>query len=532
MPRNLKIYIAGLVSVSAAALAATSLVIPVDPRIGIGVLDDVQQDILLGIAFWTVMTLLASALPVQMPRGSLVNTSIATLVAAMSLGGPTAAGWVALIGTTEVRELSGRVPWYGTLANHAGLVLPAVAGGAVSSYLASLLGASENPFIDFVAAVAGAAVFFVLNVSFTSLSVSLKSGQSLAAVVSGDLPTFFGNWVALSPLAWLMAFATAKVGWWATLLFALPVWIMRGALDQIIEMRQMFTQTVESLAEAVDARDKFTAGHSRRVQQISVDIGRVLRLSEGELEALEWGGLLHDIGKIGVPDDVLNKPDKLTRDERAIMNAHPVIGANIIAPVTKLAPELPIIRHHHEWYNGSGYPDRLIGNEIPKLARVLHVADAFEAMTAARPYRMKPLTYDQAMAELRKFAGIQFDPAMVDAFSRTHWAAGINDPGRAGEPGPPVPLIAQAGGRISRASAPVDPGQGRAAPGDVAPGPRRSGAASPASVTSIGTPGPSGLASIAPFLGSTAAAASTPTGSVRPGQAAPDADGPAPDVAS
>ena len=85
-------------------------------------------------------------------------------------------------------------------------------------------------------------------------------------------------------------------------------------------------------------------------------------------------------------------------------------------PVTKLAPELPIIRHHHEWYNGSGYPDRLIGDEIPKLARILHVADAFEAMTAARPYRMTPLTAEQALAELRKFAGVQFDPVVVDAF--------------------------------------------------------------------------------------------------------------------
>ena len=124
-------------------------------------------------------------------------------------------------------------------------------------------------------------------------------------------------------------------------------------------------------------------------------------------------------GKIGVPDDVLKKPEKLTREERMIMNSHPVLGAQIIAPVTKLAPELPIIRHHHEWYNGSGYPDRLIGDEIPKLARVLHVADAFEAMTAARPYRMTPLTHEQALAELRKFAGVQFDPEVVDAFART-----------------------------------------------------------------------------------------------------------------
>ena len=93
-----------------------------------------------------------------------------------------------------------------------------------------------------------------------------------------------------------------------------------------------------------------------------------------------------------------------------VMNAHPVKGEEIIRPVEKLKPELPIIRHHHEWFNGSGYPDRLVGHEIPKLARILHVADSFEAMTAARPYRMTPLSEQQALDELRKFSGIQFDP--------------------------------------------------------------------------------------------------------------------------
>ena len=184
-----------------------------------------------------------------------------------------------------------------------------------------------------------------------------------------------------------------------------------------------------------------------RVQQISVDIGHTMRLEGRELEALEWGGLLHDIGKIGVPDNVLLKQDKLTKDERALMNRHPVIGANIIANVAKLAPELPIIRHHHEWYNGSGYPDRLMGDEIPKLARVLHVADAFEAMTAARPYRMRPLSAEQAIAELRKYAGVQFDPVMVDAFVRTTWAKDVADAGRPLE-ARPVPLLAQAAARM------------------------------------------------------------------------------------
>jgi hypothetical protein len=448
MNRSLKAYIAGLVTVSAIALAATSLVIPVNDAIRLHVFSDVQVDVLAGLVFWTAITLLASALPVEMPRGSIVNTSIAPLVVVLSLGGPTAAGWVALIGTTELRELRREVPWYGTLANHAGLVLPAILGGVVCGWFNAV---EATPTVSFIATIAGATVFFVANLIITALVLSLRHGQSAIDVIRGDAPTFVGTFLALVPLAWLMSvvYILSGVGWWAILLVILPVYLIRLALRRYIDMRDMFTQTVKSLAQAVDARDKFTSGHSMRVQQISVDIGRVMRVGAKELEALEWGGLLHDIGKIGVPDSVLNKPDRLTKEERAIMNAHPVIGANIIAPVTKLAPELPIIRHHHEWYNGSGYPDRLIGDEIPKLARILHVADAFEAMTAARPYRMKPLTSDQAMAELRKFAGVQFDPTVVDAFTKTHWAAGVNDPGRTPEPRQPVPLLSQAATRMT-----------------------------------------------------------------------------------
>ncbi|MDF2735823.1 MAG: response regulator receiver modulated metal dependent phosphohydrolase, partial [Chloroflexota bacterium] len=224
--------------------------------------------------------------------------------------------------------------------------------------------------------------------------------------------------------------------------------------ERFVEMRDMFTQTIGALAGAVDKRDPYTSKHSVRVKEISVDIGRVMRVGDAELEALEWGGLLHDVGKIGVPDSVLKKAERLNKEERTIMNAHPVLGAEIIAPVTKLAPELPIIRHHHEWYNGSGYPDRLIGDEIPKLARILHVADAFEAMTAARPYRMTPLTLEQALGELRKFAGIQFDPVIVDAFVKTHWVEGVVDPGGTFQP-QPIPLIGQAAARMAGA-APVE----------------------------------------------------------------------------
>jgi putative nucleotidyltransferase with HDIG domain len=421
----------------------------VRPEIALDITDSRELNVLAGLGFWTLITLFAGALPVRMPRGTFVSVSIAPLVAAMSLGGPVAAGWVALVGTTELREVRGDVPWYGTAANHAGLVLPAIMGGLA---MEAMRGTGDSTFGGFVATVVGASIVFVANVTLVAVVVALRSNQPIRLVVIGDTRGFATSQLALAPLAWLMSLIYSQAGWWATLLFALPLYTTRVAHHRFVEMREMFTQTIGALAEAVDKRDPFTSKHSRNVQQIAVDIGRVMRVSEAELEALEWGGLLHDVGKIGVKDTVLLKETRLTREERMEMNAHPVKGAEIIAPVKKLAPELPIIRHHHEWYNGSGYPDRLIGDEIPKLARILHVADAFEAMTAQRPYRMVPLTREQALGELRKFGGIQFDPVVVDAFVRTQWASGVEDPGRVSEPRP-IPLIGQAANRMTQATA-------------------------------------------------------------------------------
>ena len=451
MPTKLKLYIIGVVATSAIALGATTLLIPIGGGISLAIepFDLVTPQA--GLVFWCFVTLVASALPVRMPRGTMVGVSIAPLIAATVLGGPTAGAWVALVGTTELREVRGQVPWYGTLANHAALMIPAIAAGLIMRVL-GVPGSADNA-ITFIAALVGASTFFLINATLAATAVALRTDQPFRSVLFGDARVFATNLLGLAPLGWLMAQMYA-VAWWASLLFAVPLYTTRLAYHNFIEMREMFTQTITALAGAVDKRDPFTSKHSWRVKEIAGDIGRIMRLGESDLEALEWGGLLHDVGKIGVRDSVLLKQDKLTKEERAQMNAHPVLGAEIIAPVTRLSRELPIIRHHHEWYNGSGYPDRLIGDEIPLLARILHVADAFEAMTAARPYRMTPLTTEQALGELRKYAGVQFDPRVVDAFVRTEWVQDVADPGRTAQLRP-IPLISQLGTRAgSTASTP------------------------------------------------------------------------------
>jgi hypothetical protein len=426
----LRVLVAAVVVGGTSTLFLTTLFVPL--RVGFG------WD---SVAFWVAAALLAWAVPVRLPRGVSVAVATCPILAAAFLGGPTAAGWVAILGTTELREIRGRVPWYGTLFNHATTALAATTAGIGFNALAG-----DGPFVasplTLGAAVLAGFVFFTANSGLVAVAVALRERASVRSVYARSPSVVASSLVMLAPLAWLMAHAFQTIGSWAALVFAIPLYTTRSAYQRVVELRDMFTQTVRSLASAVDAKDKFTSGHSERVQRIAVDIGREMRCSEKDLEALEWGGLLHDIGKIGVPDAVLLKQDKLTRDERIIMNQHPVKGEEIIKPVQRLGPELPIIRHHHEWYNGSGYPDHLEGEQIPRLARILGVADAFEAMTAARPYRMTPLTAEQALGELRKYSGIQFDPEMVEAFARTDWVANVPDPAR--PPAKSIPILAQA----------------------------------------------------------------------------------------
>ncbi len=259
-------------------------------------------------------------------------------------------------------------------------------------------------------------VYNVLIHFMAALVVSARSGHSLTSVWAQDLRIIAPNTIALVPLAWLMAevFTLPEgVGWWASLSSWLPLFTTRLAYHRYVETRELFEQTIGALANAVDARDKYTRGHSQRVSHIAEAMCRVMKLPEAEIEKIKWAGLLHDVGKIGIRDNVLLKPGPLDKHERRLMNQHPTIGAEIVAPAHQLKPEAPLIKSHHEWVNGSGYPDGMEALDIPLGARILTIADAYEAMTSSRPYRLTPFSHEQAVAELEKFSGIQFDPEIV-----------------------------------------------------------------------------------------------------------------------
>ncbi len=173
--------------------------------------------------------------------------------------------------------------------------------------------------------------------------------------------------------------------------------------------------TINTLSLALEARDPYTRGHAERVTNYSIGLGRALKLDKIYIDILRYAGKIHDIGKIGVSDMILLKPGRLTPSERAQVELHPARGVDMISHLKFLEPGIPVIKHHHERFDGSGYPDALKGDEIPIGARILAIADAFDAMTSERPYR-SALAFEEAIDDLRKSAGSQFDPELVGYF--------------------------------------------------------------------------------------------------------------------
>jgi HD-GYP domain-containing protein (c-di-GMP phosphodiesterase class II) len=178
-------------------------------------------------------------------------------------------------------------------------------------------------------------------------------------------------------------------------------------------LERSFVSTVEALANALEANDEYTSSHARWITDLALRVGREIGLGERELKRLELSALLHDIGKIGIPSEILSKPGRLTAEERAIMETHPELGERIIAPIERLQEVGAIVRHCHERWDGGGYPDGLGDESIPLESRIIFVCDAYHAMTTDRPYR-KRLSHPEAVRRLREGAGSQFDAAVVE----------------------------------------------------------------------------------------------------------------------
>jgi putative nucleotidyltransferase with HDIG domain len=208
--------------------------------------------------------------------------------------------------------------------------------------------------------------------------------------------------------------------------------LVRRLRQALRQNQELFLETIRTLAAAIDAKDPYTRGHSERVSAYSMAVARHLDLNQDELFRVRIAAILHDVGKLGIRDGILNKPGGLTDEEFTIMRSHAEIGAQIMSPIRMLKDIIPGIRNHHESWDGRGYPDKLVGEEIPLVARIIGVADTFDAMTTTRPYQ-KAMSLDYVVAKMQQMSGQRFDPKVIEAFLQAVAAGDMTPPQQAAQ---------------------------------------------------------------------------------------------------
>lgn len=387
--------------------------------LGLGVLSfrGQQHELDWAVIAFALLVAVAESMPVTLPRvEQSVSVAYAIGYATVVLFPPAWAALAVAVGILLANLYQGKRLniWLFNvsqlyIAAYVGAMLWHVAGGSAGEVLL----VRQLPVLA-----ATAAVIYVTNITLTTVSVSLAYGLPWREVIYENIRWGIPNVLVLWTLGLLIvALFRSDAGLLGVLLLWLPLLVVRYSFHQYVQLKHAHLETVQSLAAALDAKDPSTHGHSQRVADLSARIARHFKLPVASVEAVHYAGILHDIGKIGVEDGVLKKAGNLTKEDWEKIRSHPVIGADIVKNVKFLEGIGAIIRHHHERFDGTGYPDGLKGEDIPLGARIVCVADAFDAMTTERAYR-KAMTVDEAVAELRRQAGRQFDPEVVDKFVR------------------------------------------------------------------------------------------------------------------
>jgi len=293
-----------------------------------------------------------------------------------------------------------------------------LAGGARNLTAPNLAGGGRA--IGILAAVS--LVYFASGSSLVSTMVALATRQHIRDVYrSNHIQTILQEITTIGLGLMLGGFWLYNPAF--TPLVGLPLVMAYFSIDTFVRIQQETRSAVLAMADSIDRRDTWTLNHSKRVSQLAVALGRQLDLSHEQIATIELSGFVHDIGKIGIPGEILNKPGPLTSEERSQMEAHPVIGYEMLRHYKQFRKGLAMVRSHHERWDGEGYPDRIQSIRLPVEARIMCIADAFEAMTADRPYR-KAMSSDVAYGRLEQAAGTQFDPELVVAFKSALEALG------------------------------------------------------------------------------------------------------------
>jgi diguanylate cyclase (GGDEF)-like protein/putative nucleotidyltransferase with HDIG domain len=391
----------------------------------------------IGLAIFAFGVVLTEWLSIDIydARGTAVSTSTVPMLAGTLLFGPVAA-LVLSVTLAAVALFKYRSPISRFFFNSSNQLIAAML------YLA-LIESTGEIFIhqpiwyQFLFSMAAVGIVYLVTTGLISLGVSLDLRASVREIWAEKFSWLVTYYFAMGLIAYALIFSYQTAGLLGTIITLIPLMLLRFSQMQYIDRTKLVVQEIrekntalqrsaneiqrlsdgllETLAEVVDLRDPYVLGHSKQVARYAVLMAKKLGLHPKQVELVRKAGLLHDIGKLGVSESILLKPDHLTPAEHNIVKQHSLLGAELLENSRSLNELTPIIRHHHEYYDGRGYPDRLKGTEIPIEARILAVADAVEAMASDRPYR-HGMTAQEILEELNKNAGTQFDPRVVKAF--------------------------------------------------------------------------------------------------------------------
>ena len=367
------------------------------------------------LLWWLAFAIIADMNPILLPGSTAyITVSSALDYAAIVVFGPVVAAMISTVSTVVTTVTTSRKAVHKLLFNACLFIVTILAAGRVFELLG---GHATTNLAQLVIPMAGCGItYFALDTFGVSLVVALSQRISAWRVWQRTyLWTTVTHLVGFVPLGAIIVVIFMHIGVPGVALFLVPLLLARYSFKLYTDMRQVHMDTVKALTSAIDESDPFTRGHSERVTAYATMLARELRLSERRVQTIEYAGFLHDMGKIGLQHDILLKPAALTPAEWERMRSHPQTGARIVSDLHFLRGARDVVLYHHERFDGKGYPTGLRGDAIPLEARIVKVADAFDAMLSDRPYR-QALTLEQALEQLRAGKGTEFDPKIVDAF--------------------------------------------------------------------------------------------------------------------
>ncbi len=373
------------------------------------------------LAFLSVIAFICEIYEIEITYKRRTSASITIYLAAIFLGGPTLALLTALFGTLSAEiilrweALSKSVSsfFYHVAFNVSQIVIAV----AVASAVFNATGGHPPPFetlYDFIPPILAFVAYILVNTSLVSVIIHITERVSFSYHLKFTLRHLHVQFLSLGVLSILLAIVYHLRPWYI-LLVLVPLALVHLSLRSYMRLRHQAKETFEKMIQSLMERDRYTAEHSEGVAQIAQRIARGFNLPEDEVERIVAAARVHDIGKIAIPDNILLKQGKLTDDEWEAIKQHPVLSADLLDGLEIYDGSIEIIRHHHERWDGSGYPDGLKGEEIPLGARIVAVADVYNALTTDRPYR-KAYSKEEALEIIRDMSGKDLDPQVVEVF--------------------------------------------------------------------------------------------------------------------